>query len=458
MKARLAELRAPFGAAGSLQRNLTVNILVALLVAVLMAAAVMIYEFFEHLEESLDEALTREAQEVLIQANPARPAFGLDPNALRFRGAGGAYRYTVFGPDMQPVAGGEESAAIRSRLAALPLGSPGVVDLPGDRRGMGLCGEAAGQKICVLASAYAPLTDTTILHSMWHELEEQVQWILIGAVLVLASALLAARYSLRPLGRVQNEAHDIGPDTPERRLTSEGLPTEIVPLVDTVNRAFDRLERGYRAQRAFSSNVAHEVRTPLAVLHSSVEAIEDATLRARLKQDLKRLEVIFEQLIDLARAEALLPSAFDEVDLRDLAVRVSGERALVALREGKVLAVSGDGGVRVRGHAGLLMIALDNLVRNALAHAPAGTEVEIHIQSAPRGWQILDRGPGVPVAEREGLFERFKRGDKPAGEGSGLGLAIVKSVAEAHRANVRIEDRPGGGSSFVMEFQQNNTL
>jgi signal transduction histidine kinase len=453
MSSRRSLPHAVFGAHRSLQRNLTVNILLALLATIVMSMAVLIWEFMEHLEENLEVALAQEAQEVLFQVDPGAPHFGMDPQALRFRSAEGAYRYTVFGPDMQTVAGGEDSPQIRRQMAALSLGTASEIKVPGERYAMGLCGVTSGRRACVLASSYNGAAGTPMVDFIWHEIEEQVQWILIGTGIVLSAALVAARVSLRPLESIRNEAVTVGPETPGRRLSISDLPSEFIPLVSAVNKAFERLENGYQAQREFSSNVAHEVRTPLAVLHSSVDRIEDATLRRELKRDLRSLETIFEQLIDLARADALVPASFQDVALDTLAVRSSGERAQAAIRQGKSLAVTGAADVHVRGNAGLLAIALDNLVRNALSYSPKGTEVEIHVTDAPRGLIVLDRGPGIPTAERDVLFDRFRRGATTgSGQGSGIGLAIVKSVAEAHGATIRIEDNPGGGSAFVLEF------
>ena len=125
-----------------------------------------------------------------------------------------------------------------------------------------------------------------------------------------------------------------------------------------------------------------------------------------------------------------------------------------ALRAGRTLAVTGATRAPARGHAGLLTVALSNLVRNALAHSPEGSEVEIEVQADPPGWRVLDRGPGVPEAARDALFERFQRGahGTDTGPGAGIGLAIVQTVAEAHRGAVTIEDRPGGGAAFVIEL------
>ena len=110
---------------------------------------------------------------------------------------------------------------------------------------------------------------------------------------------------------------------------------------------------------------------------------------------------------------------------------------------------SADG--EVSGHAGMLGIALKNLIRNALRHAPRGTEVEIEVTRDPLAIRVLDRGPGVPDELKPRLFERFTRGKAAiSGDGSGIGLAIVESVARAHGAQAQIAARPGGGSIFSL--------
>lgn len=293
-----------------------------------------------------------------------------------------------------------------------------------------------------------------MLHTIWHEVKEQTQWILLGSFIVFASAVGAVRLSLSSLDKVRREALEIRPDAQDGRLSANDLPAELVPLALAVNTAFARLQQGYKAQRAFAANVAHEVRTPLAVLHSSVDTIRDIAIRESLKQDVIRLEAIFEQLVDLARADALMPEAFSGVELCRLARQVSGARAMEALKAGKMMAVTGADNVTVAGHEGLLGIALDNLVRNALKHSPAGSEVEIDVQEHPPGLRVLDRGPGVAPEDREAIFEPFHRGRRPSGDGSGIGLTIVRAVAASHGADVRVEDRPGGGSIFSIIFKQ----
>ena len=123
-----------------------------------------------------------------------------------------------------------------------------------------------------------------------------------------------------------------------------------------------------------------------------------------------------------------------------------------ALREGKRLAVTGVDGVHVEGHAGLLAIALGNLVRNAVNYADGPGEIEIEVCDDPPGWRVMDQGPGIPDAQKALLFQRFRRGGTGGRDGAGIGLAIVKSVAQAHGATVGVTGREGGGSVFSFRF------
>ncbi|MGR3312161.1 sensor histidine kinase [Roseovarius indicus] len=447
-------LAALFGEARSLRRRLVVNILLAVGFCFALASVILTYEFYEHLAENRDDALAREAAEIAGQITPGAPDLGLDADALRFEGSEGLYRYTVFDAQLRPLVGGEVAAGLEGRLTGAPgAAGPVFFGLEGGRAAAALAVERAGERYVVLTStAQGPTGDESHLAELMHEVTEEVQWVILGIAAILFAAILATRRSLAPLRRVSGEAAAIGPGATERRLSTTQLPTEIVPLVHAVNEAFDRLDQGYRAQRDFSSNVAHEVRTPLAVLRSAIDRLEDGPLRQELRRDVLRLEQMFEQLVDLARAEALGVTAFEEVDLHKVALSVAQEMGVAAMREGKQLAVTGATSARVRGHAGLLAIALGNLLRNAISYTDCEDEIEIEIGDSPAGWRVMDRGPGIPDAQKAQLFQRFRRGATGGRDGAGIGLAIVKSVADAHGAHVTVTDRPGGGSTFSFTF------
>lgn len=446
-----------FGSRRSLKRSLLLNIIAALSLCIILAGTILIREFYEHLEENLEDAMIAEAKEIVGQIDPAAPQYGLDAGSLRFQGVEGTYRYTVYDETGGIVVGGEGSDAIWRQLSQIRLGDPQKITLLGDRLGVGLKARILEQDVYVLVSTYPMGKSETQIDKLLHEIQEEIWWVVLGVVMVLTFAMFATRRALSSLKVLSTQAHQIGPTAANQRLQTDLIPAEIAPLIKDVNMAFDRLEQGYKAQRDFASNVAHEIRTPIAVLKSSIDRIDDPALKKTLSQDAKQLDRIFSQLIDLSRADAALQSGFETVDLLNVAAEVATDLAPVALQSGRRLSLTGDESVLVYGHAGLLGIALANVVRNALQYSPENSEVEIALDSKSAGWRVLDRGPGVQDALKTALFERFNRGNQANGgsRGAGIGLAIVKSVAHSHNAAVSIHDREGGGSIFSFTFGQN---
>lgn len=449
-------LNSLFGQRRSLKRSLLLNIIAALSLCIILAGAVLISEFYDHLEENLEEAMVDEAIEIVGQIDLTAKQYGLNAGSLRFQGVEGNYRYTVYDETGSIAAGGEGSDAIWQQLSQIKLGDPQPIALLGDRLGIGLRTRIADRDVFVLVSAYPKGNNESQFDKLLHEIEEGIGWVILGVLMVLASALFATRRALSPLKGLSVQADQIGPGAANQRLTTDRLPTEIAPLIADVNKAFDRLEQGYKAQRDFASNVAHEIRTPIAVLRSSIDRIDDPALKQSLSQDAEHLDRIFGQLIDLSRADAALQSGFETVDLRSVAVEVATDLAPVALRSDLNLSVTGAEEVLVQGNAGFLAIALGNLVRNAVQYSPKNSEVEIELLSNPAGWRVSDQGPGVPDALKTSLFERFNRGSQANTEtkGAGIGLAIVESVAQSHGARVAIQDLDGGGSVFLFIFKE----
>ncbi len=443
-----------FGERSSLRRSLIINITAALSLCIALASVVLIYEFYEHLEENIEEALYQEAKEIIGQIDPDQDTYGLNPTAIRFSGIEGLYRYTVFDGTGKPIAGNETSPQMQSQVLKLEIGKRTEIPLLGERMGIGLRAKIDNQDFIVLVSTYPKATERTNFQKLAYEVEEQIIWVALGVLVVLAAAVLATRRSLISLRPIQKQAQLIGPTATIKRLSLKRVPSEIAPLITAVNGAFDRLEKGYQAQRDFSSNVAHEVRTPLAVLRSSIEMIEDTEVKDTVREDVLRLDRMFEQMIDLSRADALGKSAHVQVDLKRLAVDVAMDMSAGALKDKKSLAVTGADQSFATGNIGLIQIAVKNLVRNALIYSPVGTEVEIEVLGNPSGIRILDRGEGIKEEQKLHLFERFHRGAAANGNapGSGIGLAIVKSVADAHAAQINIHDRQGGGSLFELIF------
>ncbi len=292
-----------------------------------------------------------------------------------------------------------------------------------------------------------------LMESIAEEFFEKGGW-LAGPLLLalLLVSILTVRSSLAPLRTLALEAEEIGPAAPQHRLSEAKVPADILPLVRAINRALERLDEGFRIQREFTADAAHELRTPLAILGAHIDTLPDRAVAVALRRDLDVMTRMAEQLLRVARAEALTMDNREPCDLGKLATQVAAWLAPMAVRRGRTVEVDQpDHPVMVTGCADAITHALRNLVENAVDHTPPGTAVAITVDARPPALIVEDRGPGVPPDQRKQIFQRFWRGRRAEG-GAGLGLAIVQQTMTAHGGSVRVEDRPGGGARFVLEF------
>jgi signal transduction histidine kinase len=282
---------------------------------------------------------------------------------------------------------------------------------------------------------------------------EDVVPILVPFILAaMVIGVYTIRNSLAPLAAVARQAAAITPSETHHRLTQKGLPRELMPLVAAVNGALDRLDEGFRRQREFTADAAHELRTPLAILAAHLENLGDGGAAATLRDDVARMGRLVGQLLSVAQLEALAVAPDEVADLQALARDVAESLAPLAVQQGKEIAVVGaDTPILVHGNGESLRQAIRNLAENAVQHTPQGTGVEIEVTAAP-AIRVSDRGPGVPPALRERVTQRFWRADRSTGDGAGLGLAIVKRIADAHGGQLEIDDAPGGGARFTLRL------
>jgi signal transduction histidine kinase len=276
--------------------------------------------------------------------------------------------------------------------------------------------------------------------------------------LLLVALILTLRTALRPLSAVMAYARAIGPGQVGLRLPLHGLPRELFSLVQAVNEAFDRMERSLQSQQEFLADAAHELRTPLAILSAHLHTLPDREAAKALQADVARMARLVDQLLMVARLEALKVSANDVTDLSDLVVELVQLMAPIAARRHRSLAVIGSQEpIFVRGNRDTLYQALRNLIENALRFTPEHSEVEILLES--RGAvTVADRGPGIPVAKRDRLFQRFFQSDRRPGSGAGLGLTIARRIALAHQGDLEISDNPGGGTRFTLTLPLKETV
>ncbi len=281
----------------------------------------------------------------------------------------------------------------------------------------------------------------------------RIGWFTVAILaLLLAIDIIVIRTALAPVLRSSQTARSINPSRIDLRLPQEGVPRELRPLITAMNQALDRLEEGLRLQREFTSDAAHELRTPLAVLRARVEIMPDQESVAKIKADIVVMSHVVDQLLEMAEIEGLGIGSTGKTDLSATCVDVAAMLAEVAIQKGKSIAVFGaERPIWVQGDATMIFRAIRNLVDNAIKHTSPGSTVELQVK--PNGSvSVNDTGPGVSDKDRDFIFRRFWRGDRNAGEGTGLGLAIVSRIAEIHSGTIGVTNRPGGGATFTLSL------
>lgn len=265
-------------------------------------------------------------------------------------------------------------------------------------------------------------------------------------VLVIGATILSIRTALRPVAAAAAAADRIEPQSAATRLVTAGMPSEIAHLTDAVNRAFARVADLIRAQRIFASAIAHEIRTPVAIVRLELARIADPRAR-KAEADLDDLTHMLEQLTALARLDAVEEGAFASVELhRAVADAVAAVAPFVYARGASIAFVEGDG-ARVRAVPGLLEAVLRNLVENAVKHNAPGVAITVSVGPGP-AVTVADDGRGF---DRSGLTE-IEVGRVRRSGALGLGLRIVERIAQLHGAAVEIESAPGAGTRVTLRF------
>lgn len=277
-----------------------------------------------------------------------------------------------------------------------------------------------------------------------------------GALTVIALAgaamalLLGWTIRLR-LNRIDTTAQAIIAGDLTRRIPRDGSDSEFDRLSGTLNRMLDRIQTLMDNLRQVSSDIAHDLRTPLTRLHASLDSIADAAdPEARLAQieraraQMDDILEIFSALLRIAEIEGMsdrLPR--ERFDLSALLDQMVETYRPDFDDGGRSLHLVAPPGVEVVGDRRLISQALTNLLDNCLRHTPPGTAVTVSVRD--RGGlvrvTVADDGPGVPAAERPRLFDRFARAELARSTaGHGLGLSMVRAIAQAHGGDARIAD------------------
>jgi signal transduction histidine kinase len=279
--------------------------------------------------------------------------------------------------------------------------------------------------------------------------------IMIGAVAwIVRRGLLPLRFVAAEVQR--RDARTLAP------LGTANLPREIVPLVGELNRLLERLQRAFAAQRAFISDAAHELRSPLTALRLQLQLLDRAPdeinrieARQRLGAAVERAIHLVEQLLTLARSEPQEAAVdVEQVDLAAAAAEGIKDTHDLSLARNIDLGLEAAPGLLILGNREALRTLVRNLVDNAVRYTPPGGTVQVRCRLAEHRalLEVSDSGPGIAAGERERVFDRFYRRAAAQEDGTGLGLAIVKAIAERHAARIELGEAPGGGLRVAVSF------
>jgi two-component system sensor histidine kinase QseC len=293
-------------------------------------------------------------------------------------------------------------------------------------------------------------------HHIRDDLIGHIAWRLIfpalfGLPLIGLWVWLATRQGLSSLAGVARQIASRDPQQLQA-IHPTSAPTEIRPLVEALNGLFQRVEQTIDAERRFTADAAHELRTPLAALQAQLQVAQrardnierDRSLQ-QLQSGLSRAAHLVDQMLQLARLdpESGLPNP-QPVDLTALVEIVCAELGPQILARNIDFSFESTGQAIVTGQAEWLRVLIRNLVDNAVRYTPEGGTVIVRIerQNDHLTLAVSDSGPGIPPEQRSAVLQRFHRLDQGGQPGSGLGLAIVARIAELHAAQLCLDTSP----------------
>jgi len=277
---------------------------------------------------------------------------------------------------------------------------------------------------------------------------------LVALAMGVSATWLFARLTARRLAETQETAAAIAAGDLSRRIPTDRLDGMFVVQAESLNEMLDRMEELVRAQRLFSSNLAHDLRTPLTRLRGMlVRASREREpafelLLERAERECASIIAIFDALLRLAEIETgQHPSAMEALSLRLLVEDVAETMEPVVVDHGGTLRIERSDDVAIIGDADLINQLLVNLLENVVTHTPAGTDATVSLteEEGAAVITVRDDGPGLGLDDYARVTQPFQRGRAAAaGEGSGLGLAIARAIAGFHGGSLDLADAGPG--------------
>jgi heavy metal sensor kinase len=283
-------------------------------------------------------------------------------------------------------------------------------------------------------------------------------------LIAMCGGLILSRLSLRPIMRMAKAARKISASKLERRLPVRGVDDELDFLAQTINRMLEKIEASFELVTRFTADASHEIRTPIARIQAEIELAlfrcrspkEYTEALANLSWEAERLSILVSSLLELSRIDAgklpleteavLLPEILDDVvctyevpaSMKNIALR-SGMRENIWIKCDKVK---------------IKQLFL-NLLDNAVKFTPEGGHVNVVCRADGENAlvNIEDTGPGIQPKDKDRIFDRFYRGQSifnQNAEGFGLGLSLARAIARIHDGEIKVSNRPAGGTIFTV--------
>jgi len=299
--------------------------------------------------------------------------------------------------------------------------------------------------------------------SMRRDRSELLLVLAFGLPLALAAAALGgyalARRALAPVGRMADHARSITATRLDDRLPVANPHDELGELASVFNRTLERLQAAFDLMRQFTADVSHELRTPLmamrmvgeVALRQSRDAEAYRLTIGSMLEEVDRLTTLVERLLTLSRVSAAASARPEALDVGLLTDEVAARLRVLADERQQTIVVHGDSPATCVADPLMIRQALVNLVDNAMKYSPNGTRIDLVVQTTADRLtlDVIDQGPGIPLAQRAQLFERFSRGSQHAERRShGLGLAIARAAIETNGGTLEVDAASERGSRF----------
>ena len=284
----------------------------------------------------------------------------------------------------------------------------------------------------------------------------------------ILGASKVSQQALEPVLRLSKEVSEIDETTLSKRVTPVGADDELMVMTTSINRTLDRLETAIQTQEQFVLDAAHELRTPLSIIRSNFEVLENlpqnaeaerAGLSVSLNRNVERMEVLVEDLLFLAKGETQYVS--ESINLAEIIGEICLDLDALAKVNDISLNFQTSENIILKGNSVLIDRLFRNLIVNAIQYSDKDGIVSISITRSvdEAKVSITDNGVGINPDELPFIFDRFYRCDHSrsrAKGGSGLGLATVKHIANLYQATVEVQSHPGEGSTFIVSFPNPN--